>query len=76
LFLFYFNLAGAHIAPSVYWGVVHGSSREEALEDAEGIYTVKNSARSMAWLIKAIALARKEIPLPVAEKRPRTNFIR
>jgi len=72
----YFNLAGALIAPSVYWGVVHGSSREEALEDAEGIYTVKNSARSMAWLIKAIALAKKEIPLPVVGKRLRTNFIR
>jgi multimeric flavodoxin WrbA len=72
----YFNLAGAFIVPSVYWGIVHGSSREEALEDSEGLYIAKNSARNMAWLIKSIALARKEIPLPVAEKRPRTNFIR
>jgi len=27
----YFNLAGAFIAPSVYWGIVHGSNKEESL---------------------------------------------
>jgi multimeric flavodoxin WrbA len=72
----YLNLTGAFIVPSVYWGIVHGSSREESLEDAEGIYVAKNSARSMAWLIKALALSRKEIPLPALDKRPWTNFIR
>jgi multimeric flavodoxin WrbA len=72
----YFNLSGAFIAPSVYWGVVHGNNKKELLEDEEGIYTAKNSARSMAWLIKALASAKKEIPLPAVDPRPRTNFIR
>ena len=72
----YFNLTGAFIAPSVYWEIVHGSSREESLQDAEGLYVAKRSARSMAWLIKALALAKKEIPLPEFETRPWTNFIR
>ncbi|MDR2700907.1 MAG: flavodoxin family protein [Spirochaetaceae bacterium] len=71
----YFNLAGAFIVPSVYWGIVHGSSREELLEDAEGIYITKNSARSMAWLIKSLAFSKKEIPLPAVYERPWTNFI-
>jgi multimeric flavodoxin WrbA len=72
----YFNLSGAFIAPSVYWGIVHGSNREESLEDAEGIYVAKRSARSMAWLIKALASAKKEIPIPAVDPRPWTNFIR
>lgn len=72
----YFNLAGAVIAPSVYWGVVHGNSAEELAEDKEGIFTAENAARNMAWLIKALALAKKELPLPVLSGRPRTNFIR
>jgi multimeric flavodoxin WrbA len=72
----YFNLAGAFIVPSVYWGIVHGSSREESLKDAEGIYVARNSAQTMAWLIKALALSKKEIPLPVVNERPWTNFIR
>jgi len=72
----YFNLTGAFIAPSVYWEIVHGSNREESLQDAEGLYVAKRSARSMAWLIKSIALAKKEIPLPAVETRPWTNFIR
>jgi multimeric flavodoxin WrbA len=72
----YFNLTDAFIVPSVYWEIVHGSNREESLEDAEGLYVVKHSARSMAWLIKALALAKKEIPLPVVDTRPWTNFIR
>jgi len=72
----YFNLTGAFVAPSVYWEIVHGSNRKESLEDAEGLYVAKRSARSMAWLIKALALAKKEIPLPVVDTRPWTNFIR
>ncbi|MDR2942802.1 MAG: flavodoxin family protein [Treponema sp.] len=72
----YFNLTGAFIVPSVYWGIVHGSNRGESLEDSEGLYVAKRSARSMAWLIKALALAKEEIPLPVVEPRPWTNFIR
>jgi multimeric flavodoxin WrbA len=72
----YFNLTGAFIAPSVYWEIVHGSNRDESLQDAEGLYVAKRSARSMAWLIKALALAKKELPLPEVETRPWTNFIR
>ncbi|MCL2068177.1 MAG: flavodoxin family protein [Treponema sp.] len=72
----YYNLAKAVIVPSVYWGVVHGNNKNELLEDKEGLHIVKTSAATMAWFIKAIAHAKKEIPFPVEPKRPRTNFIR
>jgi multimeric flavodoxin WrbA len=72
----YFNLAGALIAPSGYWDVIHGNNREELMEDEEGLHIVKTSARNMAWLIKALAMAKKEIPLPPENQRPWTNFVR
>ena len=72
----YFNLAKAFIVPSVYWGVIHGNDAEELQSDKEGIHVVKTSAQVMAWLIKALALGKKEIPLPVEGERPWTNFVR
>jgi len=72
----YFNLARAVIVPSIYWGVVHGNNREELMDDAEGLQIAKSSAQNMAWLIKALELAKKEIPLPEKFKRVRTNFVR
>ena len=72
----YFNLAGAFIVPSIYWGVIHGNNSEELKVDKEGCHIVKTSARNMAWLVKAIALAKKEIPVPAKAERPWTNFVR
>ena len=71
----YFNLARAVIVPSVYWGVVHGNSPEELLEDKEGIYIAETAARNMAWLLKVLDRGKKEIPPPVHPKRPWTNFV-
>jgi hypothetical protein len=64
------------IVPSVYWGVIHGSSREELTEDKEGIHIAETVGRNMAWLIKALGLGKKEIPLPPQTKRVWTNFVR
>ena len=72
----YFNLAKAVIVPSIYWSIVHGNTKKEAEEDKEGLQIAKTSAANMAWFVKAIALAKKEIPLPDTPLRTRTNFIR
>jgi multimeric flavodoxin WrbA len=71
----YLNLSQAVITPSVYWEVIHGNNEEEVLEDREGLQIMTISARNMAWLLKTLALGKKEIPLPPAIKRERTNFI-
>jgi multimeric flavodoxin WrbA len=71
----YLNLAKAVIVPSIYWGVIHGNSPEELVEDREGIHIAETTARHMAWLMKTLALGKKEIPLPVLTARPWTNFI-
>jgi multimeric flavodoxin WrbA len=71
----YFNLARAVIVPSIYWGVIHGNNQEEVLEDKEGRQIAETSGKNMAWLIKALTLGKKEIPLPPKTERARTNFI-
>jgi multimeric flavodoxin WrbA len=72
----YFNLARAVIVPSEYWGVIHGNSPEELEEDQEGRHIVMTSARNMAWILKALEMGKKAIPLPEKTERYFTNFVR
>jgi len=72
----YFNLSQVIITPGVYWDVIHGRSDKELAQDEEGMQIMEIQARNMAWLIKAIALGKKEIPLPPIVVRKSTNFIR
>jgi multimeric flavodoxin WrbA len=71
----YFNLAGMVITPGVYWDVIHGNNAEEVLQDLEGLQIMEIQGQNMAWLIKALAEGKKEIPPPPPVERKRTNFI-
>jgi multimeric flavodoxin WrbA len=52
----YFFLISEMIVPgSTYWNVAIGHQPGEVQHDAEGMTTVKNLARNMAWLMKQIA---------------------
>ena len=64
------------IATSTYWNEVHGSNKEEVLEDKEGLQTMCNLGRNMAFLIKSINLGKEKYGLPEREKGAWTNFIR
>jgi len=72
----YFNLSQVILAPGVYWDVIHGRSPEEQAHDEEGMQIMELQARNMAWLLKTLALGKKEITLPPARERIKTNFIR
>lgn len=73
----YFNLAGVVITPGIYWDVMHGNNAQEAAEDLEGLQIMEAQGRNMAWLIKALAAGKKDVPLPPPiVERKRTNFIR
>lgn len=37
-----------------YWSVAFGREKGEVCNDAEGMDTVKNLARNMAWLMKKL----------------------
>ena len=72
----YFTISGMPIASSQYWNSVHGAKAGQAEEDLEGLQTMRTLARNMSFLMKSIALGKKEFGLPVQEVKTPTNFIR
>lgn len=72
----YFTISGMPVASSHYWNSIHGAKPGEAAQDAEGIATMRNLAKNMAFLIKSIALGKEAYGLPEYDKRQMTNFIR
>ena len=72
----YFTISGMPIASSHYWNSIHGGKPGEAAQDAEGIATMRNLAKNMAFLMKSIALGKETYGIPEYDKRETTNFIR
>ncbi len=72
----YFTISGMPVASGQYWNSIHGRAAQEALEDAEGLQTMRTLAANMSFLMKSIALGKKEYGLPEQEDHVFTNFIR
>lgn len=72
---YYFTISKMQVAGSSYWNIMHGALAGEAASDAEGLQTVRNTAKQMAWLLKLKEVG-KNIPPPEYDKGERTNFIR
>lgn len=72
----YFTISGMPVASSQYWNSVHGGAPGEALQDAEGLQTMRVLAKNMSFLMKSIALGKEAFGLPEKEDRIATNFIR
>ena len=72
----YFTINQMPIVSSTYWNNAFGAVPGEAEQDAEGMATMRNIAKNMAWLLRCIEAGRAAgIEAPVAD-RARTNFIR
>ena len=72
----YFTISGMPVASSQYWNCVHGRAPGEAAYDAEGMQTMRTLGRNMAFLIKSIALGKKEYGVPQKEPWQGTHFVR
>ena len=73
----YFTISQMPVISGRYWNMVHGMSKEEVLQDAEGMQNMRVLARNMAWHLKCREAAEKAgIPLPKQEEITFTNFIR
>lgn len=72
----YFSISGMPIATSRYWNQIHGNSAAEAEADLEGLATMRELGRNVAFMAKSIALGKEKIGLPEREARVATNFIR
>ena len=70
----YFSISGMPIATATYWNQVHGFTAEDVKKDAEGLQTMRNLARNMVFLMKAIADGRKKYGLPEVEHGSFTSF--
>lgn len=73
----YFTIACMPVVSSTYWNMVHGNSPEEVRQDLEGLQSMRNIGRNMAWLLHSIEAGRAAgVAAPKPEHSNRTNFIR
>ena len=72
----YFTISQMPVASSTYWNIIHGAKPGQAAEDTEGIRTMRNLAKNMAYMMKAFAAAKDTVALPENEPKVFTNFIR
>lgn len=72
----YFTICGMPVASSQYWNSVHGREQGEALQDGEGLQTMRTLAKNMSFLMKSIALGKEKFGLPEKEEWIPTHFIR
>lgn len=73
----YFGISSMPIVTSQYWNQIHGNTPEEAVQDEEGMQTMRTLGENMAWLLKCIEAGKAAgVPTPAKEAPLRTNFIR
>ena len=71
----YMTDAQMPIVSSTYWNMVFGPVPELVEQDREGLQTMRNLGRNMAWLLKCIQAGRQSgIEVPFAETANWTNF--
>ncbi len=70
----YFTISGMPVASSTYWNQVHGFTAEDVKKDLEGLQVMRNLARNMTFLMRAIADAKEKYGYPLAEHDAFTSF--
>lgn len=70
----YFTISSMPIASSTYWNNVHGFTAEDVKKDLEGLQTVRNLARNMVFMIRAIAAEKEKSSYPEMEHNMFTSF--
>jgi multimeric flavodoxin WrbA len=72
----YFSIAQMMIVGSTYWNMGYGMMEGEVLQDGEGLQTMANLGKNMAWLMKSIAASSGAVRPPETSMEVMTNFIR
>lgn len=70
----YFTISGMPLASSTYWNMTHGFTPDDVQKDKEGLQTMRNLARDMAFMIKAFADAKEKYGMPEQEREFKTSF--
>jgi multimeric flavodoxin WrbA len=73
----YFTIQEMPVVSARYWNMVHGVGPEDVLRDAEGLCTMRELGRNMAYLLRCLEAGRNiGIDLPEHGPKVFTNFIR
>jgi multimeric flavodoxin WrbA len=73
----YFGISQMLTVGSSYWNLIHGAVAEDIEKDPEGVQTLRELGKNMAWLIRSLDAAKKAgIAFPKAENKILTNFVR
>lgn len=73
----YFGISGMLQVGSTYWPIAHGAKPGDVELDAEGLATMRNGAKYLAWVMQLIELGKENgVNVPEVETGIRTNFIR
>ena len=70
----YFTISSMPIISSNYWNEVHGYTKEDVEKDLEGLQTMQNLGKNMAFMIKAINLGKEKYGMPENKKEVHTSF--
>lgn len=73
----YALMSNMFVVGSSYWNQIHGTNKEEANQDSEGLQTMRNLGKNMAYILKCMEYGKKQgLEKPQYEKGVKTNFIR
>lgn len=72
----YFTISSMPVVSSTYWNHVYGNEPDEVLLDEEGLMTMRNIGKNMAWLLKCIDNGKKSGLDHPDNPKVLTNFIR
>lgn len=71
----HFSISSMPIVSSTYWNEVHGFVAADVEKDLEGLQTMRNLGKNMAFLIKAIKSQKEKEGIPVQERENFTSFM-
>ena len=72
----YFTISSMPVVASTYWNDVHGTRPEDVDQDKEGLTTMANIGKNMAWLLHCIEAGKEKGAVHPTPEKVYTNFIR
>ncbi|MCO7138223.1 flavodoxin family protein [[Clostridium] leptum] len=72
----YFTICSMPVVSSTYWNHVYGQQPQEVQMDKEGLMTMYNIGKNMAWMLKCIDFGKRNGLNHPENQKVLTNFIR
>lgn len=72
----YFTITSMPVVSSTYWNQIYSTQPEEANMDKEGLMTMYNIGKNMAWLLSCIEIGKKHGMIHPENEKLLTNFIK